>query len=102
MRVLTTLVLTTLIQTILVQTIPVLMIRIQTIVILLKKTENPEVIGSSFYVMDYVEGRIFWEATLPEVAPEGRGAIYQEMVRAYTTGWYTEIVDNIPAATGGG
>jgi aminoglycoside phosphotransferase (APT) family kinase protein len=43
--------------------------------------EDPGVIGSSFYVMDYVEGRIFWEATLPEVAPEGRRPIYEEMVR---------------------
>ena len=29
---------------------------------------GPEVIGSAFYVMDYVEGRIFWDAALPEVA----------------------------------
>jgi aminoglycoside phosphotransferase (APT) family kinase protein len=43
--------------------------------------EDPQVIGSSFYVMDYVEGRIFWEATLPEVAPAGRRPIYEEMVR---------------------
>jgi aminoglycoside phosphotransferase (APT) family kinase protein len=43
--------------------------------------EDPEVIGSSFYVMDYVEGRIFWEATLPEVAPAGRRDVYLEMVR---------------------
>ena len=33
-------------------------------------------------------------ATLPN-------AIYQEMVRAYATGWYTEIVDNIPPVSGG-
>ncbi|HEY0749004.1 MAG TPA: phosphotransferase, partial [Steroidobacteraceae bacterium] len=26
--------------------------------------EDPEVIGSAFYVMDYVEGRIFWDALL--------------------------------------
>jgi len=43
--------------------------------------EDPEVIGSAFYVMEYVEGRIFWDATLPEVAPAGRAAIYMEMVR---------------------
>jgi aminoglycoside phosphotransferase (APT) family kinase protein len=43
--------------------------------------EDQEVIGSSFYVMSYVEGRIFWEATLPDVAPSDRRAIYQEMVR---------------------
>ena len=33
-------------------------------------------------------------ATLPN-------AIYQEMVRAYATGWYTEIVDGIPPVTAG-
>ena len=43
--------------------------------------EDPEVIGSAFYVMDYVEGRIFWDALLPEVAPPERRAIYSEMVR---------------------
>jgi hypothetical protein len=43
--------------------------------------EDPEVIGSVFYVMDYVEGRIFWDAVLPEVAAPDRRAIYSEMVR---------------------
>jgi aminoglycoside phosphotransferase (APT) family kinase protein len=43
--------------------------------------EDPEVIGSAFYVMDYVEGRIFWDALLPEVAAADRRDIYQEMVR---------------------
>jgi aminoglycoside phosphotransferase (APT) family kinase protein len=43
--------------------------------------EDPEVIGSAFYVMDYLEGRIFWDALLPEVRAPGRRAIYEEMVR---------------------
>jgi aminoglycoside phosphotransferase (APT) family kinase protein len=43
--------------------------------------EDPEVIGSSFYVMDYIEGRIFWSATLPEVDAAQRRPIYEEMVR---------------------
>jgi aminoglycoside phosphotransferase (APT) family kinase protein len=43
--------------------------------------EDPEVIGSAFYVMDYLEGRIFWDALLPEVQAPGRRAIYEEMVR---------------------
>jgi aminoglycoside phosphotransferase (APT) family kinase protein len=43
--------------------------------------EDLEVIGSVFYVMDYVEGRIFWDALLPEVAATERGAVYSEMVR---------------------
>src|SRR5882757_11293042 len=43
--------------------------------------EDSEVIGSAFYVQDYVEGRIFWDALLPEVAAPGRRDVYREMVR---------------------
>jgi aminoglycoside phosphotransferase (APT) family kinase protein len=43
--------------------------------------EDPGVIGSAFYVMDYVEGRIFWDAALPEVPAADRRAIYEEMTR---------------------
>jgi aminoglycoside phosphotransferase (APT) family kinase protein len=43
--------------------------------------EDPTVIGTVFYVMDYVEGRLFWDAALPEVAPPKRRAIYDEMTR---------------------
>ena len=43
--------------------------------------EDPEVIGTPFYVMDYVEGRVFWDAALPEVAGEQRRAVYNEMTR---------------------
>ena len=37
------------------------------------------VIGSWFYVMDMVEGRIFWNATLPDRTPAERAAIYDAM-----------------------
>jgi len=43
--------------------------------------EDAAVIGTAFYVMDYVEGRLFWDAALPEVAAGGRRAIYEEMTR---------------------
>ncbi|MEF7612850.1 phosphotransferase [Aquincola sp. MAHUQ-54] len=43
--------------------------------------EDPDVIGSMFYVMDYVEGRIFWDPRLPGIAPAERGALYDEMNR---------------------
>jgi aminoglycoside phosphotransferase (APT) family kinase protein len=43
--------------------------------------EEPDIIGSAFYVMDYIHGRIFWDATLPEVPLASRRSIYQEMVR---------------------
>jgi aminoglycoside phosphotransferase (APT) family kinase protein len=43
---------------------------------------EPAVIGTEFYVMEYVPGRIFWNATLPEVAhATERSAIYSEMNR---------------------
>jgi aminoglycoside phosphotransferase (APT) family kinase protein len=44
-------------------------------------TEDESVIGRAFYVMQHVEGRIFWEQSLPEVAPDERAAIYDEMNR---------------------
>jgi len=37
------------------------------------------VIGTRFYVMEMVEGRIFWDATLPAVAPEQRPAYFDAM-----------------------
>jgi aminoglycoside phosphotransferase (APT) family kinase protein len=43
--------------------------------------EDSAVIGSAFYLMQFVPGRIFWNAALPEVAPAGRRAIYMEMIR---------------------
>jgi aminoglycoside phosphotransferase (APT) family kinase protein len=41
--------------------------------------EDPEVIGTAFYVMDYLEGRIFRDATLPGLAPAERAAVYDEL-----------------------
>jgi aminoglycoside phosphotransferase (APT) family kinase protein len=43
--------------------------------------EDESVIGRAFYVMDFVEGRIFWEQSLPGMAPADRGAIYDELNR---------------------
>jgi len=43
--------------------------------------EDPEVIGTNFYVMDYIDGRVFRESGCPGASPEERGAIYEEMAR---------------------
>jgi len=43
------------------------------------------VIGAWFYVMDMVEGRIFWDATLPELGREERAACYDAMNGAIAT-----------------
>ena len=37
------------------------------------------VIGSWFYVMEMVEGRIFWDATFPDVSQEHRAACFDAM-----------------------
>eukprot|EP01036_Dinobryon_divergens_P011266 gene11266-15154_t len=37
------------------------------------------VIGTSFYVMDYLEGRIFRDAMLPGMEPAERAAIYDDL-----------------------
>ena len=43
--------------------------------------EDEAVIGRAFYVMDRVEGRIFWDPSLPGMAPAERSAIFDEMNR---------------------
>jgi aminoglycoside phosphotransferase (APT) family kinase protein len=42
---------------------------------------DPEVIGTIFYVMGMVEGRILWDGTLPEYAPDQRRAIYDAQIK---------------------
>lgn len=39
--------------------------------------DNP--MGRMFFVMDYLDGRIFWDPALPELAKPDRGAIYAAM-----------------------
>jgi aminoglycoside phosphotransferase (APT) family kinase protein len=41
--------------------------------------EDAAVIGTPFYVMDLVEGRIFWEADFPEVSRDERPAYFDAM-----------------------
>ena len=43
--------------------------------------EDPAVIGSAFYVMDFVEGRNFLDPSLPGLTPQQRGALHDEMIR---------------------
>ena len=42
---------------------------------------DDSVIGSMFYVMDFVGGRIFWNAALPEQQPAERAALFEAMVQ---------------------
>ena len=42
---------------------------------------DESVIGTPFFVMDYVDGRIFWDPSLPGMNGPGRAAIFAEMNR---------------------
>jgi aminoglycoside phosphotransferase (APT) family kinase protein len=43
--------------------------------------EDESALGRAFYVMDYVEGRVLWDQSLPGMSARERGAIYDEMNR---------------------
>jgi len=43
--------------------------------------EDEAIIGTPFFVMEYVDGRIFWNVQLPEVARDERHAVYDELAR---------------------
>ena len=43
--------------------------------------EDESVIGRAFYIMEFMQGRVLWDQSLPEMTPAGRGAIYDEMNR---------------------
>ncbi len=41
--------------------------------------EDDAVIGSAFYVMEFLDGRIFWDQRLASLSPAERGAMFQSM-----------------------
>ena len=43
--------------------------------------EDDAVIGTAFYVMDYVEGRVLWDQSLPGMTKAERFAIWEELNR---------------------
>jgi aminoglycoside phosphotransferase (APT) family kinase protein len=43
--------------------------------------EDESVIGRAFYLMEYVEGRVLWEQSLPGMTREERAGVYDEMNR---------------------
>jgi len=57
--------------------------------------EDTSVIGSMFYLMAHVEGRIFWDPSLPDLDPVARAAHYDAIVDALAA---LHAVD--PAAVG--
>ena len=57
--------------------------------------EAPEVIGTPFYLMQHVAGRVFWNPALPELSREERGLVHDEVNRVIAA---LHIVD--PLAVG--
>lgn len=43
---------------------------------------DASIIGSMFYLMSFVDGRIFWDPSLPDMAPAGRSDIYTGIIDA--------------------
>ena len=41
--------------------------------------DDEGIIGSQFYIVEFVEGRLFWNAEMPDVAPSERAALYETM-----------------------
>ncbi len=41
--------------------------------------EDTDVIGTAFYIMEFVDGRVFWEPHIPSVSATERGQIYDSM-----------------------
>ncbi|MBP6626759.1 MAG: phosphotransferase family protein, partial [Arenimonas sp.] len=56
---------------------------------------DESVIGSMFYLMEFVDGRIFWDPSLPDMDAAGRGEIYAGLIDALAA---LHTVD--PAAVG--
>ncbi|PQA87217.1 phosphotransferase family protein [Marinicaulis flavus] len=42
--------------------------------------EDSEVVGTPFFIMDFVEGRIFWDASLPDVEKEDRKPLFHALI----------------------
>ena len=43
--------------------------------------EDEAIIGRAFYVMEFIDGRVLWDPSLPGMSPAERGAIYDELNR---------------------
>ncbi|MGH8679524.1 MAG: phosphotransferase [Burkholderiales bacterium] len=43
--------------------------------------EDESVIGTAFYIMDYIQGRVLWDQRLPDMTKQQRRAIFNELNR---------------------
>lgn len=60
--------------------------------------DDSAVIGTEFFVMEFLPSRIFWDPTLPELAPSTRATVYAEMGRVLAA---LHSVDYVARALGG-
>jgi aminoglycoside phosphotransferase (APT) family kinase protein len=44
--------------------------------------EDEDVLGTAFFVMEFVEGSVFWDPSLPELQREQRGQVYDQQNKA--------------------
>ncbi|QJC56335.1 Putative aminoglycoside phosphotransferase [Polaromonas vacuolata] len=47
--------------------------------------EDESIIGRAFYIMEFVQGRVLWDQSLPGMTSEQRAEIYDEMNRVIST-----------------
>ena len=66
--------------------------------------EDPAVIGTPFYVMDFAEGRVFRDPALPELDAAARAAVYEEMAavlaRLHAVDWRAVGLEGFGKPTG--
>jgi aminoglycoside phosphotransferase (APT) family kinase protein len=62
--------------------------------------EDESVIGRAFYVMEFVQGRVMWDQSLPGMDTQERGAIYDEMNRVISALHTVKFADRGLAAYG--
>ena len=55
--------------------------------------EDESVIGRAFYVMEFVEGRVLWDQSLPAFDRAGRAEIYDEMNRVIAALHNVDVTD---------
>ena len=54
---------------------------------------DDSVIGTMFYVMDFVAGRVLWDPTLPGMQPEERAALFGELNRVIAALHFVDYQD---------
>ncbi len=59
--------------------------------------EDDDVIGTAFYVMEYVAGRVFWDPQLPDIPRDERAAVHEEINRVIAA---LHSVDYVAAGLG--